>query len=114
MFNGSNCKPPTINNRGYDPINQHSMVKQQDTLEQIEREWQEMEKPTADRLRIMTANGFVIDTSEWLTISRYSKKHNIPQSTITSWITRGVIPANAVRDLPELNNIRLIKDQLYR
>ena len=83
-------------------------------LQDSEREWQQMEKKSADSLRILTANSFVMDTTEWLTISRYSKKHGIPQSTITSWISRGVIPADAVRDLPELNNIRLIKDQVYR
>ncbi|MGM9510920.1 hypothetical protein ACS5NO_24510 [Larkinella sp. GY13] len=72
------------------------------------------EKASDESLTIIKGHGFELDMAEWLTIARYSKKYAIPQSTITSWIARGVIPGDAVQDLPELNNIRLIKDQPYR
>ncbi|GAB3255965.1 hypothetical protein GCM10027347_17480 [Larkinella harenae] len=90
------------------------MVKNKETLNDAEQGFAAMEKKTEETLKIITPLGFTLDTAEWLTIARYSKKYDIPQSTITSWISRGVIPADAVQDLPELNNIRLIKDQPYR
>ena len=80
----------------------------------VDRGLAAFEKASDESLKIIKGHGFELDMAEWLTIARYSKKYDIPQSTITSWIARGVIPADAVQDLPELNNIRLIKDQLYR
>lgn len=65
-------------------------------------------------LKILTKHGFVLDTTEWLTIKRYAEKHGISTQNVSNWIARGVIPADCVQDLPELNNLRLVKDQPYR
>ena len=56
----------------------------------------------------------MLDTTKWLTFARYAKKYGVSQQVVVNWINRGVVPADCVQDIPELNNIRLIKDQPYR
>lgn len=73
-----------------------------------------IQRQSEETLKIMTASGFVLDMIEWLTIKRYADKYGITQQVVVNWINRGTIPADAVRDIPELNNIRLVKDQPYK
>ncbi len=75
---------------------------------------EETRRESDESLKILTATGFVLDTAIWLTIKRYADKYNLSQQVVVNWINRGVIPADAVQDVPELNNIRLVKDQVYR
>lgn len=50
---------------------------------------------------------------EWMTLSDYCKKYNIKQSRLSNWIDRGVVPDGSIIVVPELNGLKLIKDQLY-
>ena len=74
----------------------------------------EIQRQSEESLKILTEHGFVLDTTEWLTIARYAKKYGVSQQVVVNWINRGVVPANCVEEIEELNNIRLIKDQPYR
>jgi hypothetical protein len=74
----------------------------------------QVERQTEETLKIITANGFELDTSEWMTISRYAQKYGLATNVVSNWIARGIIPADCVTELPVLNNIKLIKDQQYR
>lgn len=65
-------------------------------------------------IRLAREAGVTIDLAEWLTIKRYAQRYNLTTQVVTNWISRGIIPADCVMDLPELNNIRLVKNQLYR
>lgn len=56
----------------------------------------------------------LLDIGEWLTIKRYAERHDLTTQVVTNWIARGVIPADCFRIVPELNDLRLVKDQLYR
>lgn len=56
----------------------------------------------------------LLDMSDWLTIKRYAEKYSVTTQVVTNWIARGVIPADCVKDVPELNALRLVKDQPYR
>lgn len=51
---------------------------------------------------------------EWITISEYSRRHNLKTSRVQNWITRGVIPSHKVVVVPQLNSIKLIKNEIYR
>lgn len=51
---------------------------------------------------------------EWITISDYSRRHNLKTSRVQNWITRGVIPPDKVVVVPQLNSIKLIKNEIYR
>ena len=63
----------------------------------------------------LMSQGKVIDSGNYLTIARYCEKYSIAsQSTVTNWIRRGVIPENDVEVIPELNNLRMIRDRIYR
>ncbi len=73
-----------------------------------------VQKQSEESLKIMMQHGFVIDTSEWLTIARYARKYNVSTNVVSNWIARGVIPADCVEELSVLNNIKMVKDQLYR
>jgi hypothetical protein len=55
----------------------------------------------------------ILDLSEWITIKRYSEKYGMSTQSISNKITRGTIPANCIQEVPELNNMKLIKDQIY-
>lgn len=58
--------------------------------------------------------GSLLDMSDWLTIKHYAEKYSVTTQVVTNWIARGVIPADCVKDVPELNDLRLVKDQPYR
>ncbi len=73
-----------------------------------------MQKQGEASLKIMMQHGFVLDTSEWLTIARYARKYDISTNVVSNWIARGVIPADCVEELPVLNNMKMVKDQPYR
>jgi hypothetical protein len=52
---------------------------------------------------------------EWLTIRDYAKKFGLPNTmVVTNWIARGIVPPENILELPELNDIRLIRAVPYR
>lgn len=65
-------------------------------------------------IQLARENGIVVDMADWLTINRYAQKYGVSTQAVTNWVSRGVIPADCVTDLPELNDLRLVKDQPYR
>jgi hypothetical protein len=65
-------------------------------------------------LKLLQENGFVVDTTEWLTIKRYAERYGLTTQVVTNWMARGVIPADCTMTLPELNDLRLVKNQPYR
>ena len=50
---------------------------------------------------------------EWITLSDYAKKYNVKIPRLLNWIERGVIPDDAIIVIPELNHLKLVKNQLY-
>ena len=50
---------------------------------------------------------------EWITLSDYSKKYNVKIPRLLNWIERGVIPDGSIIVVPELNHLKLIKNQVY-
>lgn len=51
--------------------------------------------------------------SEWMTVSDYAKKYNVKTDLVLKWIERGVVPAGPAILIPELNNLKLVKNQPY-
>ena len=51
--------------------------------------------------------------SEWITVSDYAKKYNIKIDLVMKCIDRGVIPAGSAIIIPELNYLKLVKNQPY-
>ena len=84
------------------------------TMPDVSATLADIQARTEKTLKVITPLGFVLDTSDWLTIARYAKKYGISTQLVNKWIERGVIPADCVETLTELNNIKLVKDQLYR
>ncbi|WP_235152321.1 hypothetical protein [Dyadobacter sp. CY345] len=52
--------------------------------------------------------------SEWITTSDYAKNNGLAIARVHNWITRGVIPSDCLIAVPELNHLKLIKDQAYQ
>ena len=77
-------------------------------------ELERAEQQAAQTTKLLQANGFVVDTTEWLTIKRYAEKYSLDTHVVTNWIRRGVIPTDCTMVLPEINDIRLVKDQPYK
>ncbi len=47
---------------------------------------------------------------EWLTIRDYTAKFGLSSTMVVSnWIKRGIIPPENILEVPELNDIRLVK-----
>ena len=65
-------------------------------------------------IRLATEAGIAIDLSEWLTVKRYAERYSLSTQVVTNWIARGIIPAACTMTLPELNDIRLVKNQPYK
>lgn len=66
-------------------------------------------------IKLATDNGISIDMSEWLTLKRYAQRYGLASTNVvTNWISRGIIPAENVMDVPELNNLRLVKNMPYK
>ncbi len=72
------------------------------------------EKESDRSIQLVREYGVVVDMTKWLTIKRYAEKYGLSTQVVTNWISRDIIPADCVMDLPEINNIRLVKDQPYR
>ena len=58
--------------------------------------------------------GELLDTVEGLTVASYAKKYGVTQQVVVNWINRGIVPADCITTLPEINNIRMVKDQPYK
>ncbi|MFD2572134.1 hypothetical protein ACFSUS_15935 [Spirosoma soli] len=71
-------------------------------------------KESDKAIQLARENGVQVDLSEWLTIKRYAQRYNTTTQVVTNWIARGIIPADCVMDLPELNDLRLVKNQPYK
>ncbi|MCE6989946.1 hypothetical protein [Dyadobacter sp. CY323] len=65
-----------------------------------------------DDVKIVVA-GDEYDLHDWVTISNYSRLHNLKVSRVQNWISRGVVPRDKVLAIPQLNNVKLIKNEIY-
>lgn len=61
----------------------------------------------------LTIAGKEFSLSEWLTLSEYAKKHNLTVSRVQQWVIRGIVPEACIVIVPELNYLKLVKDQVY-
>ena len=65
-------------------------------------------------ITFLEQNGRKVDLGEWVTIAEYVKRFKIKSTmVVTNWIRRGIVPAENILIVPELNNIRLIKAVPY-
>lgn len=63
----------------------------------------------------LNIDGETILLGEFVTISRYCKIFNISDThVVMNWIRRGIIPKENIREIEELNNIKLIKAVPYK
>jgi hypothetical protein len=59
--------------------------------------------------------GTMVDTTKYLTIRAYRLKHGLSgENVVMNWIERGIIPANDVIVLKELNNLKMVADKKYK
>lgn len=52
--------------------------------------------------------------SEWLTAKRYASEHGMSVEEVEDWVKQEIIPADCTMVVPEIHNIRLVKNRLYR
>lgn len=65
-------------------------------------------------IQLACESGVRVDLTHWLTIKRYAQRYGLTTQVVTNWIARGIIPADCTMSLPELNDLRLVKNQPYR
>ena len=61
----------------------------------------------------LTIAGKEFALSEWLTLTEYAKRHDLTVSRVQQWVIRGIVPEECIVIVPELNYLKLVKDQLY-
>jgi hypothetical protein len=85
-------------------------TKNSEVAEAIERS-KALRKEILNTLKI---DNIEYELDQWLTIKNYCDKFNISDTHIvTNWIRRGVVPAENVMVVEELNGLRLIKAVAY-
>lgn len=94
------------------------MEAKKETKEEFQIRLQELmadtDKVIQDAQAYLISQGEVVDLAKWVTIKKYCEMFDIKNTeTVTNWIGRGIIPAENVRTIEELNNIRLIKAVPY-
>lgn len=79
-------------------------------------EWfKESEALIEEGKQFLLSQGKGIDLGEWITIKNYVKRFGLSgENVVTNWIRRGIIPAENVMIIEELNGIRLIKAVPYK
>lgn len=82
----------------------------QDALLAKLREVTQQSRDMVDQARTaLHAHGVNIDLGEWLTPANYAEKFRLGSGkVVTNWIARGIIPADCVKEIPELG-LRLVK-----
>ncbi len=65
-------------------------------------------------IQLARESGVQVDLTQWLTIKRYAQRYGLTTQVVTNWMARGIIPAECMMSLPELNDLRLVKNQPYR
>jgi len=95
------------------------MVSDEKVIEQQEEELKRAEAELAATIAYVQSKGVklpdtLLDMGEWLTIKRYAQRRGLTTQVVTNWMARGIIPVDCVRIVPELNDLRLVKDQSYR
>lgn len=80
----------------------------------FDRQLAQAQRESEQSLKVLRGNGFVVDTSEWLTVKRYAERYGLTTQVVTNWMARSIIPADCTMTLPELNGLRLVKNQPYR
>lgn len=88
------------------------MVTKQETDFNRDLAYFRQESDTA--IQLARESGVQVDFTQWLTIKRYAQRYGLTTQVVTNWIARGIIPADCTMSLPELNDLRLVKNQLYR
>ncbi|TLV03036.1 hypothetical protein [Dyadobacter luticola] len=80
------------------------------TIKEIKAALNEIQQ--LEDVKIVVA-GAEYDLHDWITISEYSRVHNLKVSRVQNWISRGVVPRDKVLAIPQLNNVKLIKNEEY-
>lgn len=63
----------------------------------------------------LSKDGKIYELHDWVTVAEYCRRFNIPNTqTVSNWIKRGIIPAEDMVIIEELNNTRLIKAIPYQ
>ena len=80
----------------------------------LQKELADAQRQSEESLMVLSEIGFVPDTNQWLSINRYAEKYGIDIQRVSILVAGGTIPADCIRVLPEVNNIRLVKDIHYQ
>ena len=58
--------------------------------------------------------GIEYSLGEWVTVVDYCRIHNQKPNTVMNWITRGIVTKADLVIIPELNNLKLLRNISYR
>lgn len=88
-------------------INKMSIAEMDNRFDHIEKMMTEI---TKSKLVIADKE---YNLAEWITTSDYAKNNHLAIARVHNWISRGVIPKDCFIVVPELNHLKLIKNQSY-
>jgi hypothetical protein len=65
-------------------------------------------------MKVLHYEGQEFDLTQWLTIADYCERYGKKPSTVMTWIQRAVVPPDKVVTIPELNGLKLLRDEPYK
>ncbi len=64
--------------------------------------------------KLLDEMGVAYSLVEWLTVKLYCQRFGIENTeTVSNWIKRGIIPSENIKEVEELNGLKLIKAMVY-
>ncbi len=67
-----------------------------------------------ETVNFLRHNGVELAFDKWVTIAKYAEIYDTSTQVVTNWISRGIVPAENIRVVEELNDLRLIKAVKYK
>ena len=75
----------------------------------------ESQQAAGQAKKLLDEMGVVYSLDEWRTVKRYCQRFGIENTeTVSNWIKRGDIPLENIKEVEELNGLKLIKAVVYK
>ncbi len=81
----------------------------------VEKTIKKSDKVAEKAMSLLDEMGVEYSLNEWLTVKKYCERFGLANTmVVTNWINRGIIPAQNIKIVDELNGLKLIKAVAYK
>ncbi len=81
----------------------------------VEKKIKKSDKVAENAMSLLDEMGVEYSLNEWLTVKKYCERFGLANTmVVTNWINRGIIPAQNIKIIDELNGLKLVKAVAYK